>query len=387
MTEKIYQKDSYLKEIKAKIIKNEKSENLWKILPDKTIVYPEGGGQPSDIGFINGIKIIKTEIDGDKIFHYIEKDISEEEIIITIDFEKRYDNMQQHTAQHLLSEVLVKLYGYQTLSFSIGDNHSSIEINTKNFPFEKIVETEKECLDLIIKNLPIKVYETEDISKIPLRKPPKIKGKIRIIEIDGFDYSACGGTHVKSTGEISLIKIIKTDKVRSNIRLYYVAGYRALKDYQKKNEIILNIQREIGRPQEEFNEAIKDMKGKIENMRKKLNFYKKRELEEEIERILKSSEEFIFKIFEDEEIKDIKFMAKKLVDNGKNILFLTKEPSKYILIGRGKGTLNLRKISSEIFSIVKGRGGGREDWIEGKIEDFSGIGKLKDFLSESFDKA
>ncbi len=387
MTEKVYHKDSYLKEIKAKVIEKEKAGSLWKILPDKTIVYPEGGGQPSDIGFINGIKIIKTEVEENKIFYYIDKEISIDEITITIDFEKRYDHMQQHTGQHLLSEVLIKLYGYETLSFSIGDKHSSIEINTKSFPFEKIVETEKECLDLIIKNLSIKAYETEDISNIPLRKPPKVKGKIRVVEIDGFDYSACGGTHVRSTGEISLIKIIKTDKVRSNMRLYYVAGYRALKDYQKKNEIILNLQRETGRPQEELTEAFKDIKGKFENMRKKLNFYKKKEIEDEIENILKSSEEFIFKIFEDEEIKDIKFMAKKLVNNGKNVLFLTKEPSKYILIGRGKGRLNLREISSEIFSIVKGRGGGREDWIEGKIENFSGIEELKAFLSDSFEKA
>ncbi len=387
MTEKVYMKDSYLKSIKAKVLSIEKKGDLWKILPDKTVFYPEGGGQPSDTGYINGEKIIKTEVIEGNIYHFVKNEIKEKEITISIDFEKRYDHMQQHTAQHLLSEALIKLYGYETLSFSIGEEHSSIEISTGNFDNKKLRETEKLCLDIIMKNLPIKVYTVKKIDSIPLRKPPKVKGEIRIVEIDGFDYSACGGTHLSSTGEISLIKIIKTDKVRSNIRLYFVAGLRALKDYQNKTEVILNLQKELGRPQEEILEGVKELKEKNEKLRKELKNYKKREIEEEVDRILKSSEDFIFRIFEDQEIKDIKIMAKKLTENNKNILFITKTPNPHIIVGRGKGNLNLRDLKDKIFSIVKGRGGGKEDWIEGKLEEVSKIEVLKEFLKNSFDKA
>ncbi len=387
MTEKNYHQNSYIKEIKAKVLKKEKEGDLWKILPDKTIVYPGGGGQPQDRGFIENFEIVKIKEENGKIFHYIKEDIKKDEISISIDFKKRYDYMQQHTAQHLLSEVLIRLYNYETLSFSIGEEHSSIEINTKHFDFNKIKETEEFCLNQILKSIPVKIYYTNDSSSVPFRKPPKVKDNIRVVEIENFDYSACGGTHLKNTSEISLIKIIKTDKVRSNIRLYYVAGYRALNDYQNKNRIILEAQKILGRPQEELIDGLNEFKDKYERLRKEIKNYKKREIEDEIEKIIKSSEDFIFKVFEDEDIKDLKFMAKKITSSGKNILFVSKNPTKFLIIGRGKGDINLKELSGKIFSIVKGRGGGREDWIEGKLEDLSDVEKLKLFLSEYLDKA
>ncbi len=387
MTEKIFHQNPYVNETKAKIIKKEKEGDLWKILPDKTVVYPGGGGQPQDRGFIENFEIVKTKEENGKIFHYIKEDIKKDEISISIDFKKRYDYMQQHTAQHLLSELLIRLFNYETLSFSIGEEHSSIEINAKHFDFDKIKKTEEFCLNQILKSIPVKVYYAKDSSSIPFRKPPKIKENIRVVEIEGFDYSACGGTHLKNTSEISLIKIIKTDKIRSNIRLYYVAGYRALYDYQKKNKTILELQKIFGKPHEKLTDGANELKDKYEKLRKEIKHYKKREIENEIEKIIKSSEDFIFKVFEDEDIKDLKFMAKKITSSGKNILFVSKNPTKFFIIGRGKGDTNLKELSEKIFSTVKGRGGGREDWLEGKLENLDDIEKLKALLEKSFDRA
>jgi len=382
MTERIYFKDSYTSEVKANLINKEFKDGFYKIIPDKTVYYPESGGQLSDRGFINGKKIIKVEPEGDNLVHFLEEDIDSKELGIRIDFKVRYDHMQQHTAQHLLSAAFIELYDAETLSFSMGDEYSSIEVNMNSISRGKIKKVEKYCSNIIFENRDVKIFETEDIDKLNLRKPPPDKKKLRIVKINGLDQSACGGTHLKTTGEIGLIKIIKTDKVRSNIRVYFVAGYRALDDYLKKDFIIEDLQKIISRPMEEFEQALSEMKEENKNLKKKLAKYKKEEMKQEAEILAQSKKDFIVKEFKDVDIKDMNIFVTQLVEKDKNVVAYMTSPKKYIIIARGKGDAELSKLSKEIFSYVNGRGGGRPNLIQGKAEDFSKIDKLIDFLKE-----
>ncbi len=382
---RLYYDEPYLSEINIKSVKKIVKDGKTYIIPSETIVYPEGGGQPSDKGYINGHEIIDIKADNDIIAYGINGNLDDNNIKMSIDFEKRYDYMQQHTGQHLLSEIIMRKYNAQTLSFSIGDSHSSIEIDLKSLSEKDIREIEKDCFKIILENRLIKTYFIEKDNPImkKLRKPPKIEGRIRIVEIDNFDYSACGGTHLKSTGELGLIKIVKTDKVRGNIRLYYKAGYRALSDYQNKNRIISEIQKELGKSIDEIPDSVKIIKTEYEKMRRELKHYKKLEIERMIEEIKDSKEGFIIKEFEDFDIKDIKFFVKNVLNFGKNLFVYTKTPKKYVIIATKDKNIDLRKHSEKIFSLLSGRGGGRQDFIEGQATDFSKKEDLIEYLKNT----
>ncbi len=382
---KLYHENPYIKELDTIVKEQYNENNLTYIIPEETIIYPEGGGQPSDKGYINDNEIIDIKIDNDKIAYGVNSNIKKNSIRMSIDFEKRYDHMQQHTGQHLLSEIIMRKFNAQTLSFSIGEKHSSIEIGLKSLSEESIREIEKDCFNIILENRKIKTYIIDDKDPVmdKLRKPPKVQNNIRIIEIDDFDYSACGGTHLKSTGELGLLKIIKTDKVRGNIRLYYVAGNRALKDYQNKNTIVNDIQKELGKQIDKIADTVKKYKTENERLRKELKHYKKIEMDKDIEEMKNSTDNFIVREFNDFDIKDIKYFAKNMVGAGKNLLVYSKSPKQYMIVATSNNDIDLRKRSQEIFSILKGRGGGRNDFIEGTVGDFSKIAELTEYLKNT----
>ena len=248
MTEKIYQRDPYCREITARITGKELRDGRFRVRLERTIFCPEGGGQPADRGAINDVPVLGLASEDDDIIHILERDPGPGEACLRLDFARRYDHMQQHTAQHLLSQVLVRLFDAPTLSFAIGPDHSSIEIGRAEFKQEETLLLESECARLIFANLPVRIFESDDLSALQLRKPPKRQGKIRVVEIQDLDQSACGGTHLKSSAEIGLLKVVKTERVRANIRLYYAAGYRALRDYQLKHEVVQRLQRAVTLP-------------------------------------------------------------------------------------------------------------------------------------------
>ena len=219
MTEKLYHRDPYLQEVSARVSRRESREGRWSVRLERTLFCPEGGGQPADAGTVNGLPLLALEADGDDVVHVLAGDPGGGEVRLRLDFERRYDHMQQHTAQHLLSQVLLRLFDAATLSFAIGPEHSSIEIGRPAFSEEEIRALEAECARLAFAALPVRVFETDDLSALRLRKPPKVRGTIRVVEIEGLDQSACGGTHVKNSAELGLLKIVRLERVRANVRL------------------------------------------------------------------------------------------------------------------------------------------------------------------------
>ena len=383
MTEKIYQNDPYCREGTAHITAKENRNGRWQIRLDRTIFYPEGGGQPADHGFINSCPLRELAVAEDDIVHVLDSDPGQDKVQLELDWQRRYDHMQQHTAQHLLSQVLLRLFKAATLSFAIGPEHASIEIGRAGLNEQEIMAVEAECARLVFANLPIRVFASEDVSTLSLRKPPKLQGVIRVVEIEDFDQSACGGTHLKSSAEIGLLKIIKTDRVRANIRLYYVAGLRALGDYQQKHETMARIQHAITLPLTEIPAQVEKLLAEKDSLRRELKKIQRRELEKEIELLTSVSEPWVIREFSGLDSVDIRFFAVALINLGKHVLAYTRDPQKYIVIGRGQGSLDLRLISAQIFSILGGKGGGRENLLEGRGRDFLKIPQVISLLQTS----
>ena len=236
-TDRRYYDDCYTSLFKAELVAYgsvKPGPEGRRVYLDGTYFYPTSGGQPHDLGSISGMPVLDVVDEGDRIAHLIggpmEASVNASgPVECRLDWARRYDHMQQHTGQHLLSAVFVELLGVETLSFHMGEDVSSIEIATGKLDDSQIEEVERRANELVREARPVRISygEAEEVSG--LRKASARTGMLRVITIDAYDRSACGGTHVRTTAEIGPIQIRNLERVRGNIRLEFVCGSRALR--------------------------------------------------------------------------------------------------------------------------------------------------------------
>jgi alanyl-tRNA synthetase len=238
-TTRRYYENVELDRCEATILSIETVEGRRAAILDSTIFYPEGGGQSDDRGTINGVAVTEVRERGEEVLHYIEGPGSESlapgKAELKIDAARRRDFATQHTAQHLLSATILRLMGAPTLSMHLGDEICTIDVDTPTMEPEALAAAEEATFDMIEADYPVIAHlcPPEDIASFPLRKrPPAGEEIIRVIEIDGYDYSPCCGTHLPSTGSIGTIKLIGAEKYKGMTRVSFVAGKRAFRDHR-----------------------------------------------------------------------------------------------------------------------------------------------------------
>jgi len=370
MKGRLYLDNPYQKEFEAEVIEKKLIENKVGIILDQTCFYPESGGQPSDKGEINGKKVLKVFELNDKIVHLIEGDILEKRVKGIIDWDRRFDHMQQHTGQHILSQSFIKLLGADTVSFHIGEFESTIDVNLSSIKEEDIENVELLANKIIYQNRDVKTYfiGKDEIEKFKLRKAPPEKDRIRIVEIENFDFSACGGTHCKKTGEVGILKIKKWEKLKGNLRFYFLCGQRALKDYLQKNYIINKLISEFSVNEGEIIQSVEKLRLEIKNQRKRLSKLQEKLISYEADEIVRSAKEKIIKIlFKEREVNEVKYLALNIIKKGDFAVIFGLEAQErvHLFVGRSeKIPIDLRKIVDIIAPLIEGRGGGRPDYIE-----------------------
>ncbi|MEW6457248.1 MAG: DHHA1 domain-containing protein [Acidobacteriota bacterium] len=370
MTEKLFWLNPYEKEFEAEILENLEINGKKALILNRTLFYPESGGQPSDKGWIDGIEVYDVKEEDSKIFHYV-KDFPRKKLIRgKIDWERRYDHMQQHTGQHILSESFIKLLNAETLSFHLGEEISTIEINLRKIDWEKVYEVENLSNSIIYENRKVKVYfikRNEIGENIRLRKIPEDVENLRIVEIENFDFSACGGTHLKRTGEVGIIKVLKWEKIRDNFRFEFLCGKRALKDYYLKNKLLKEIADSFSVKDLEVKNAIERLKEELKSFRKKSEEIENRLIEYEAFDIEKEGEKGIIKkIFYNRDPKKIKYLALNLIKRGNYVvLFGVKSEKVYVILACSENIpLDLREFTPKISQTIEGKGGGSRTLIE-----------------------
>jgi alanyl-tRNA synthetase len=250
MTERLYYHDPYQREFRANIVSA--SDGGRRVYLDRTTFYPTSGGQPFDTGLLGGVAVVDVVDEEDRIAHILESPIAKQGAVEgQVDWARRFDHMQQHTGQHLLSAVLADLYKIPTLSFHMGADVSSIEIGAAALNDRKIVQVEERCAEVVAATRTVHISFEESSAELELRKAPAREGTLRIIAIDGIDRSACGGTHVRSTAEIGPVFLRKLDKVRGNVRVEFVCGGRALKQARADFLLLNEIGRALSSPHEQ----------------------------------------------------------------------------------------------------------------------------------------
>jgi alanyl-tRNA synthetase len=257
-TDRLYYHDSYLTEFRARIVQvspDAASPDQKRIYLDRTAFYPTSGGQPFDTGQLGGLNVIEVIDEGDRIAHVVSERLSpieagQAEVEGRIDPLRRFDHMQQHTGQHLLSAVLVELFGAPTVSFHLGAESSTIDV-AGTLESGQLHAAERRANQIVFENRPVTVSFQHSSEELGLRKPTEREGEVRIVSIQGLDRSACGGTHVRATGEIGPILLRKLDRIRGNLRIEFLCGGRAVTRARADFEALSQIARAFSSPLDE----------------------------------------------------------------------------------------------------------------------------------------
>lgn len=369
-TRRLYFEDAYQKEFESRVMEVRFFEGRPALVLEATCFYPEGGGQPGDRGELDGVKVVGVIEDRGEILHLLEKEVQVETVKGKIDWARRYDFMQQHSGQHLLSQVFFELLRAETLSFHLSEETASIELDLAQLSEADQEEVERRSAEIIFENRPIKTYFAGEgeINQIPFRKRPVKSGLIRVVEIDQFDYSACGGTHVRKTGEIGLIKITGQEKIRKNVRVYFACGYRALRDYQRREKILARLATGLGTSINQLPVLVERLQLEARDWRKRCLRLREEMNQYEAEKIMaEAREKIIVRLFEDRTAEEARHLGLKIVHAGRFLVIfgIKGESRNHLLLARAAEIpLDLRKWLPWLKENFEARGGGSDSLIE-----------------------
>lgn len=376
MTKKLYINNPYLKESQALITDKSFDGDKYLIKLDKTIFFPNlSGGQPKDLGTISGKEVLDVYEDKDDIVHVVGEEIGSKNVSLSIDWDNRFDLMQQHTGQHVLSASIKSLLNAKTVGFHIGDKYLTIDIDLSHISKANINQIEFLANKMIQSNFKIKskILYSADLDKVDISKVPKDNEKIRIVSIEGISSSACSGTHVSSTGEIGLIKIINTDKYKGKTRITFLCGNRALKDYSLKHDSAKSIALSLSANADDLLEKFIKFKEEKDFLQKS-----NRDLRNELtclkgDKLLENKKTFRNIDYIIEDLGDIDKSELNLISSYLNkkenliqIFKLQSENHGMFLIAKSQNlSIDLKEVFDTISKKIIVQGGGNKDRIQG----------------------
>jgi alanyl-tRNA synthetase len=385
-TKCLYLENPYQVEFEARVLEKVTWEKKPALILDQTLFYPESGGQPFDKGTINGIEVIKVLVDEAKIIHLLAEDIPTGKVAGKIDWQTRFDYMQQHSGQHILSQCFHERLGAETLAFHLGEDISTLEMDLRKISEEEVENIEKRANEIVFEDREIKCYfiPEEKIESVPLRRPPKKKGLIRVVEVSDFDFSACGGTHVRRTGEIGLIKIMRLERIRNNIRFEFLCGKRTLEDFIRKNRIIRELstrftvnEGEILSTVDKLSSDLKSQKRGRKKLQEKIAHYEAQEF------IQEAKGKIIKEVFVDKTPEEARFLALNIIRKGDFVVLMGlkgEERGHLILACSQNLNIDMRELVPQVSPLMKGKGGGSPSLVEI-------AGEEKENLEQALDKA
>ena len=352
---------------------------MYHIVLDQTSFYPEGGGQPSDTGYIEDLYISHVYEEDHIIYHVTNaKPEKLQHLKCSIDWDRRFDNMQQHLGQHILSACIDKLINAETVGFHLGVDYVTIDVTMESISQIQVDKVEYFANQIVFNNLSVtQLYPNESVlKKIPLRKPPKVKENIRIIEINQFDFSPCGGTHPTHTGEVGLIKIRKLEKIRDTTRVEFACGNRALKDYNWKNNSINQISSLLSLKDVDSLKGVEKIYTENISLKKEIRKLKEENLNYEAGELYRQTPEkrgikIITKVFENRDFGEVRLLAAKTVSNPGTMALLgvKNEKAQIILSCSDEVTINMNELFKEISPMINGKGGGNSKTAQGGGDD------------------
>jgi alanyl-tRNA synthetase len=368
-TDRAYHTHAYQTEFKATVIRTTTIHDLPGVILDRTLFYPTSGGQPHDTGTLQGMPVLEVIEQNEEIIHLMGSGIPTGEVNGRIDWRRRFDHMQQHTGQHVLSQACLQILGAETIGFHLGEETSTIDLDISDLNWESIRRVENEANRIVFQNLAVRIHEAtaETLHHYPLRKAPVVNGSIRILEIDNYDWSACCGTHVQKTGEIGLIKINHFEKYKQGYRAAFFCGYRALDVLQQKTELLEGASRRLTSSETNLIAGI----DKLLAQQKQLKTCEKELLAYEASACFDGAQKtgkifFIHDVFPNRNIKAVQRLCRQITDHPNTVcLFGIRSKRATIILGQSEnGPLDLGKLTVRICELLGGKGGGNTRQIQ-----------------------
>lgn len=371
MTTRLYYQDQQLAEAAVTAIEIGRDGKGDYAILDQTCFYPEGGGQPADTGTIGDATVLDVQTVEGEIHHYTEQPLERGSYKARINWDRRFDHMQQHAGQHVLSAVFDDGQNMKTTSFHLGVERVSIDLNAPDLTAEQLEEAETAANAVIRQHMPIttKWVTDQQAAGMALRKPPAVTGDIRLVQIDGVDLNACGGTHPQNTADIGLIKIIGTEKAKGGTRVYFLCGERAMGQFQFLTTTADELGRLLNAPASELTEAASALLHEKASLEKEIKEMRLRLLEAEAATIVNSEEQVIERVFENRSIKEIQQLARFVVAQApavKLLFLIAEEKDIRFVCAKGKeASGDMREILQKLLALADGKGGGNTDFVQG----------------------
>jgi len=366
MTRKLFYDDPYMDRFDATVLDAGQGLDGLQIILDQTAFFPEAGGQPCDLGQLNGVKVIKViENDDEEIIHTVAsgKFCVGDKIKGVVDISRRLENMRRHTGQHILSRAFVETAGVDTICANHGET-GTIELSVASLTDEQMEQAERLANEIVMRNLPVsaRIYDEKEIRNLPLRKIPDREGSFRIVHIGDFDTNACGGTHCRYTGEVGPIKIIGTEKLRGHFRISFLCGNRALDDYREKHRVVTTVAANLTCHYSSLPEKTDRLAAENLELRRSLAQQSKQLFEFELTGLIQKSREFdgvklLVRHFPKAEPNQVKDMILFTAARVKSVILFSTEDRLLIACSESAG-LKANDLAQEFMGKFGGKGGG-----------------------------
>ena len=375
LTERLYYSDSHLIEFEARVIDVTERVSGWTaIILNRTAFYPTGGGQPSDTGTLDGLRVVECIDDGDRgVLHVVQGVTPPKDAIVRgrIDWPRRLDHIQQHTGQHILSQAFVTLFAAPTRGFRVLDTSCEIDVDL-NEPAPEKIERAVELANNVIwedREITIRNVTSQEAAELSLRKEPSREGELRLIEIDGFDLTPCGGTHAYRTGEVGMIAVRSWERAKGLTRIEFVAGTRALADYRKANRSAREVAALFSTGREDIAQLASHMLEENKDLHRRIRILEEVAAEVEAAKLLANAAGgVVTQVFEGRDAESLKKLAQALIANPGTIALLgsrDKDTARLVFARSSDAAGDMNLLMREACTMLDGRGGGKPELAQG----------------------
>ncbi|MEO7911101.1 MAG: DHHA1 domain-containing protein [Roseiflexaceae bacterium] len=376
-TERLYFADAYLTRFSARVVAREQRDQRPAIALDQSAFYPQGGGQPADTGTLSGAAVLDVQVEDGVVWHTLDQELTAELVQGTIDWERRFDHMQQHHGQHLLSAAFERLYGLRTVSFHLGATSSTIDLAAADLTPEQAAAAEELTNHVIWEDRPIlaRFVSAEELAQLPLRKPPSVAGPVRIVSVPDFDHSACGGTHPRATGGVGLLHLRRWERRGDAMRVEFLCGGRAVRDLRWKNAALGRLATVLSVGPEEVETAVLRVRENEERARKRLEETGEQLIGYEAQDLIARANlvgivRVVRQAYAGRSLEEVRNLAKAIAAGGCVALLGLRAEKTQLIFARAEGLeLDCGRLLRETLAPFGGRGGGQPTLAQGGLPD------------------
>ncbi|MGA9996118.1 MAG: DHHA1 domain-containing protein [Pyrinomonadaceae bacterium] len=379
-TERLYYNDSHLMEFTARVVETTERVSGWAAVKlDRTAFYPTGGGQPSDTGTLNGARVVECIDEEEKgVLHIIQGRAPEVGASVTghVDWPRRQDHIQQHTGQHILSQAFIKLYGAETRAFRMMEHSSEIDVALEHPSDERVEHAIELANQIIWEDRPVQIRQVtaEEAARLPLRKESQREGELRLIEIEGFDLTPCGGTHAQRTGEVGIICARSWERAKGLARIEFVAGCRALADYRTANKTARSVAAMFSAGRDDAPALVERLQEEHKQLLRRTRTLEEIAAQVEASEMVNAAEErsdgvkLIAQTFDGRDAESLKRLAQRIISHPKAIALLGSrdgEAARLVFARSTDASGDMSALMKEACALLDGRGGGKPDMAQG----------------------